>query len=75
MICVSYEGKVVNGVVVLESGATLPEGTCVRVEPLEERPLLDLLRAVEKAPANPNWPHDGAAELDHYLYGMPKQGR
>jgi hypothetical protein len=41
----TYEGKVINGVVVLESGAKLPEGTSVRIEPLEDRPLLDLLRA------------------------------
>ncbi len=70
----TYQGKVVNGVVVLESGANLPEGTCVRIEPLDERPLLDLLRAAEKAPPNPGWPRDGSAELDHYLYGTPKHG-
>lgn len=71
----TYEGKVINGVVVLEPGAQLPEGTCVRVEPLEERPLLDLLQAVEQAPPNANWPRDGAMEVDHYLYGTPKQGQ
>lgn len=69
----TYRGKVVNGVVVLEPGAEIPEGTTVRIEPLEDRPLLDLLRAVEKAPANPDWPADGAAELDHHLYGTPKR--
>jgi hypothetical protein len=71
----TYPGRVKNGVVVLEAGANLPEGTAVRVEPMEERPLLDLLRAVEQAPPNPQWPPDGAAELDHYLYGMPKHGQ
>lgn len=68
----TYQGKIVNGVVVLESGARLPEGTCVRVEPIEERPLLDLVRSMKDAPPNPDWPRDGAAELDHYLYGTAK---
>lgn len=68
----TYRGRVVNGVVVLEPGTQIPEGTVVQVELLEDRPLLDLLRAVENAPANPNWPADGAAQIDHYLYGRPK---
>lgn len=68
----TYRGKVVNGVIVLEAGAQIPDGTAVQVETVEDRPLLDLLRAVEKAPENPNWPADGATELDHHLYGTPK---
>jgi hypothetical protein len=68
----TYAGKIINGVVVLEANVKLPEGTFVRVEPLEERPLLDLLLATEQAPPNPDWPEDGAAELDHYLYGTAK---
>ena len=31
----TYQGKVVNGVVVLENGAKLPEGTAVRVQPVD----------------------------------------
>lgn len=31
----TYNGKVHNGVVVLDNGAQLPEGTQVRVEPLD----------------------------------------
>jgi hypothetical protein len=33
----SYHGKVVNGVIVLENGAALPEGVAVKIELLEER--------------------------------------
>ena len=33
----SYTGKVINGVIVLEADATLPEGAGVKVELLEER--------------------------------------
>lgn len=39
----------------------------------EERPLLKLLRSLEELPGNPEWPADGAAQHDHYLYGLPKR--
>ena len=32
----TYEGRIENGVVVLEHGARLPEGSLVRVEPLPQ---------------------------------------
>ena len=38
-----------------------------------EKPLLKLLQALEKLPENPDWPADGAAQHDHYLYGLPKR--
>ena len=34
----AYTGTVVNGVVVLEPGITLPEGVRVRVEPVLQQP-------------------------------------
>ena len=53
----------------------------VRVQPLkkrvphsaEDRPLMKLLRSLEELPDNPDWPADGAAQHDHYLYGLPKK--
>jgi hypothetical protein len=38
-----------------------------------DRPLVDLLNLLNQMPANPNWPTDGAAQHDHYLYGTPKK--
>ena len=74
----SYEGEVRNGVVVLDEGAALTEGTRVRVEPLArdtvpDRPLAALAHALRQLPENPDWPADGAAQHDHYLYGTPKR--
>jgi hypothetical protein len=77
----SFQGHVVNGVVVLDDGATLPEGAEVRVElvparpntpPAEESPsLYDALKPfigqAEGLPA------DMSVNLDHYLYGAPKR--
>ncbi len=71
----TYRGRVKKGVVVLEGEAKMPEGTEVRVEPIEERPLMDLVRAAEGVPDDPEWPTDGAAEHDHYLYGTAKRNR
>ena len=39
----------------------------------EDRPLMKLLRSLEELPPNPDWPADGAAQHDHYLYGLPKK--
>ncbi len=71
----TYRGKVKNGVVVLDEAVKLSEGTVVRVEPIGERPLMDLVRAADGAPDDPEWPTDGAAEHDHYLYGTAKRNR
>ena len=71
----TYRGRVKKGVVVLEGEAKMPEGTEVRVEPIEERPLMDLVDVAESAPDDPEWPTDGAAEHDHYLYGTAKRNR
>jgi hypothetical protein len=74
-----YRGKVKNGVVVLDKGTELPEGTEVRVEPiasgqrpLGERPTLaeqfaDVIGTV------PDLPPDMAEQHDHYLHGAPKR--
>jgi len=36
-------------------------------------PLLELARAAQRFPDDPNGPRDAAAEHDHYLYGTPKR--
>jgi hypothetical protein len=55
----------------------LPVGHRVRVtsDPADRLapPLADLVAALERLPANPDWPADGAAEHDHHLYGTPKR--
>jgi hypothetical protein len=74
-----YLGKVKNGVVVLEGGTGLPDGTEVRVEALvrdeniaAEGPTLaeqfaDVIGTVPELPA------DMAVQRDHYLHGAPKR--
>jgi len=37
------------------------------------KPLAELGEALSRLPVNPDWPADGAAEHDYYLYGTPKQ--
>lgn len=71
----TYSGRVKNGVVVLEDGAALSEGTPVRVEPIEEsadiRPSVydELLGLAGTAKG---LPPDLAKNHDHYLHGRPR---
>ncbi len=70
----SYKGTVKNGVVVLEPGAKLAEGTVVSVEP-EIKPAADeeldpAWRIGELA--KPTGIPDLGVNADHYLYGHPK---
>ena len=77
----SYRGTVKNGVVVLEPGAELPEGTAVKVEPDSwesvfpkaplEAPELDPIWRMAELAVDTGIP-DLATNLDHYLYGHPK---
>ena len=75
----TYQGKVTNGVVVLDNGAALPDGTIVRVEPVPEaqgaQPQPGSLAAtlLEFAGTIDGLPEDLAKNHDHYLYGTPKQ--
>jgi hypothetical protein len=74
-----YRGKVKNGVVVLEDGAGLADGTDVRVEPFSHgadiggagptlaEQFADVIGTV------PDLPADMAAQHDHYLHGAPKR--
>ncbi|MGH7135866.1 MAG: hypothetical protein ACREHD_09010 [Pirellulales bacterium] len=81
----TYQGTVQNGVVVLAAGATLPEGTQVKVVPQVSAPtppkydpsmsigekLAELARWSETFPTN--LPSDLAKNHDHYLHGRPKK--
>ncbi len=76
-----YQGRVQNGVVVLDGHIRLPEGTQVRIEPLEVTPqptadsqipsLYERLKPVIGAAKG--LPSDLAKNHDHYLYGVPKK--
>jgi hypothetical protein len=70
----TYRGEVKNGVIVLEPGAALGEGTIVRVEPIEsnnEPTLADRLKNVIGIAEG--LPSDLAEQHDHYLHGRPKK--
>ena len=75
-------GKVSEGVVILRDPKALPDGTVVRVEPVEDK------AAAVKAPEGQQslselllsfsgtvkgLPPDLARNHDHYLYGTPKK--
>ena len=77
----SYNGTVKNGVIVLEPGVKLLEGTSVRVEtepPAAAEPALvttrpedDPLWSIPDLAVDTGIP-DLAVNADHYLYGHPK---
>jgi hypothetical protein len=80
-IIMSYEGHVVNGIIHLDHGVSLPEGAAVRVElvpghqavpsavdaPSQYDSLAPFVGKAEGLPA------DMSVNLDHYLYGTPKR--
>jgi hypothetical protein len=75
---VTYRGRVEGGVVVLEQGAAIPDGTLVLVEPAPESAPTNL------APEDPLFRMGDLAEdtgvtdlatnIDTYLYGHPRPG-
>ncbi len=71
-----YQGQVKNGVVVFES-VPPPDGTVVRVEPVQEPPPSDEVSIWDKmkdfAGRAPDLPLDAAHNHDHYLYGRPRK--
>ena len=70
----TYRGRVHNGVVVIEGGATLPEGTVVTIEAPEVRCVAgaaDSLYSLGELAMATGIP-DLALNIDHYLYGHPK---
>ncbi|MBI3829131.1 MAG: hypothetical protein HY291_06425 [Planctomycetes bacterium] len=72
----TYRGHVVNGTIVLESDAKLPNGTVVRVAPFGAKkqrtakkpdPLAKIAELAFDAGIR-----DLSMNADHYLYGHPK---
>lgn len=62
-----------KGLILEDSKGSLPEvlpGSAVK---RTGNPLLDMGLELEAMPQNPDWPSDGAAQHDHYLYGADKQ--
>ncbi len=70
-----YQGEIKNGVVVLDNRGALPEGTRVRVAPLEREPQGQTLgqRLLKFAGTAKGLPSDMARNHDHYLHGTPKK--
>jgi hypothetical protein len=76
---VRFDGRVF----VPDTPVDLPIGYAVEIpvqlpptgssEPTSKLPLVELMGILDRFPANPDWPTDGAAQHDHYLYGMPKR--
>jgi len=76
-----YRGHVENGVIQLEGSVVLPEGAEVRVEVAEpirhEQPDTPALSLYERLKpvigVVKDLPPDASVNVDHYLYGHPKQ--
>jgi hypothetical protein len=76
-----YRGTVRNGVVELEDGNGLPDGTVVRVEPVssavkpsDEEDIPTLYEQLEPfIGIVKDLPPDMARNHDHYLHGQPKR--
>lgn len=68
-----YKGTVKGGVVVLDRGASLAEGTEVRVEPIEQP--IDTLggRLLKYAGKIKDLPSDMAENHDHYIHDRPRK--
>ena len=70
----NYRGRINNGVVVLEDGADLPEGTEVRVEPVEQPTRKTLYERFKNVAGKAEGlPADFAEQHDHYIHGSPKK--
>ena len=71
----SFEGTIVNGGVVLDAPAPLPDGTRVKLvveAPAEAASELGAM-LLRHAGKGEGLPPDAAAQHDHYLYGTPKR--
>jgi hypothetical protein len=74
----SLSGIIHNGVVVLDSGCPLPDGTRVEVVPKAEETRAaengpTLLGLLELAGTVDDLPPDMARNHDHYIHGAPKR--
>jgi hypothetical protein len=70
----TYRGHVQNGMVVLEEPIVLPEGASVQVALLDEDEGATLYERLKSVVGKARGlPPDAAQNVDHYLYGQPKQ--
>jgi hypothetical protein len=70
----SITATVENNTIKLPPGVHLPDGTPVRVEPLDAEPTSTFAqRYAAFVGAVKDAPSDLAANHDHYLYGAPKR--
>jgi hypothetical protein len=70
-----FDGRVLvpEGPVDLPVGCELEIPLPAAPAPEQPKPLAELAQILDQLPMNPNWPVDGAAQHDHYLYGTPKK--
>ncbi|MCX5759306.1 MAG: hypothetical protein NTU83_12510 [Candidatus Hydrogenedentes bacterium] len=72
----TYTGHIQNGSVVLDEPAQLPEGAEVKVIVQFAAPVAGSSpreRVMQFAGTFTDLPEDAASNLEHYLYGHPKQ--
>ena len=69
-----YQGRIKNGVVVLDGPSVPPEGTVVRVEEVpatEHQPWSEIFK--DLIGAADGLPEDLAENHDHYIHGTPRR--
>ena len=78
----SFTGHILDGQVVLDAPAALPNGTPVLVEPssngvtpeqADVPTIFERMKEFIGCIEDSNLPTDGALNHDHYLYGTPKK--
>lgn len=77
----SFEGTIVNGTIVVDGDAKLPEGASVEInvkKPAEQsqpetQAKPTLLSLLKLAGIAKDLPEDFAAQHDHYIHGTPKR--
>ena len=70
----TYRGHVENGLVVLDDPVTLPNGASVQVDLVEEEAGATLYERLKSVIGKAQGlPPDASQNVDHYLYGQPKQ--
>ena len=69
----SFQGHIVNGVVVFDGPMSLPEGTEVRVEPVAAPARKTLAERYKNIIGAVELPEDMAENHDHYVHGTPKK--
>ena len=70
----TFRGEIKNGVVVLEEGAPLPDGTIVRVEPVGATSDVTVAQRWERVIGMvKGLPLDLAEHHDRHLHGQPKK--